>query len=499
MLINGLGLAEVDARLVSGVFLGDLTVKVEVVMGGNSSTFRTGKGVIVEKPGGSVSSLPLVIPKKLCVLLQGRISMLDNQVIGCSKSSSGIGARVREFTGYLGSFKKGSWVFVFLEGAEGCFYLGYQVIDNKVLVFKVLGRQGAASKVLPADMEAKTKAELNKKAHSSVILRLGNKVLIEVTGETTAVEVKFEDEDLALLLLTSLPASYEHFLATLLYGREALTLEDVMATLNSKVIKESPKAKGDDGEGLYVRGRTDRRDSCQSRGKSRSKSRGGRLKCYICQSEDHWIAVIMEYLVKISKKAHILELKQRHLKITVLTSNTPYPSRKIRRICACTSLKTTKKQDPIRHIQKRPIRRIQDMEINILENIERGPYSKKPSIRRIDLSQYASIFRREEEHKRYGYVKNHKKTVKNGQTRIQERKSVQEPIASLVGPAGDPWDQRVRSQLIGKDLASELLVYELPLSRNRLTKKGIKMAEPNEYNFVTRKNFLSDDDEGRMV
>nr|GFC35223.1 retrovirus-related Pol polyprotein from transposon TNT 1-94 [Tanacetum cinerariifolium] len=39
--------------------------------------------------------------------------------------------------------------------------------------------------------------------------------------------------------------------------------------------------------GLYVRGRTDRRDSRQSRGKSRSKSRGIRLKCYICQSEDH--------------------------------------------------------------------------------------------------------------------------------------------------------------------------------------------------------------------
>ncbi|GJY41440.1 retrotransposon protein, putative, ty1-copia subclass [Tanacetum coccineum] len=38
---------------------------------------------------------------------------------------------------------------------------------------------------------------------------------------------------------------------TLLYGREALTLKDVMATLNSKEIKERSKAKGDDGEGLY--------------------------------------------------------------------------------------------------------------------------------------------------------------------------------------------------------------------------------------------------------
>ncbi|GKD96986.1 retrovirus-related pol polyprotein from transposon TNT 1-94, partial [Tanacetum coccineum] len=143
----------------------------------------------------------------------------------------------------------------------------------------------AALEVLPRDMETQAKAELNKKAHSAMILCLDefNKIILDLAN----IKVKFEDEDLALLLLTSLPASYEHFVDTLLYGREALTLEDVMATLNSKEIKERSKAKGDDGEGLYVRGRTDRRDSRQSRGKSRSKSRGGRLKCYICQSEDH--------------------------------------------------------------------------------------------------------------------------------------------------------------------------------------------------------------------
>ncbi|GJZ22327.1 retrovirus-related pol polyprotein from transposon TNT 1-94 [Tanacetum coccineum] len=137
-------------------------------------------------------------------------------------------------------------------------------------------------------MEAEAKAELNKKAHSAVILCLGNKVLREVTGETTAagvwtkletlymtkslanklylkkklytfymptgrkisehidefnkivldlanIEVKFEDEDLALLLLTSLPASYEHFVDTLLYGREALTLEDRFTSVMGKV------------------------------------------------------------------------------------------------------------------------------------------------------------------------------------------------------------------------------------------------------------------------
>nr|GFD34143.1 retrovirus-related Pol polyprotein from transposon TNT 1-94 [Tanacetum cinerariifolium] len=87
-------------------------------------------------------------------------------------------------------------------------------------------------------------------------------------------EVKFEDEDLPLLLFTSLQSSYEHFVDTMLYGKEALTLEDVMATLNSKEIKERSKAKGDNGQGLYVRGRTDRRVSHQSSRKLRSKSRG---------------------------------------------------------------------------------------------------------------------------------------------------------------------------------------------------------------------------------
>ncbi|GJX16495.1 hypothetical protein Tco_0217327 [Tanacetum coccineum] len=37
------------------------------------------------------------------------------------------------------------------------------------------------------------------------------------------------------------------------------------------------------------------------------------------------------------------------------------------------------------------------------------------------------------------------------------------------------------------------------IRRNHLTKKGITMAEPNEYISVTRKNFLSNDNKGRMV
>ncbi|GKE47914.1 hypothetical protein Tco_1479172, partial [Tanacetum coccineum] len=37
--------------------------------------------------------------------------------------------------------------------------------------------------------------------------------------------VDIDDEDQALMLLTSLPSSYDNFVETLLYGRESLTLD----------------------------------------------------------------------------------------------------------------------------------------------------------------------------------------------------------------------------------------------------------------------------------
>ncbi|GKE83398.1 zinc finger, CCHC-type containing protein [Tanacetum coccineum] len=53
-------------------------------------------------------------------------------------------------------------------------------------------------------------------------------------------------------------------------------------------------------------------------------------------SQQKRIAVIMEYLVKDSKRRAFWSLNEDILKITILKTNTPYPSRKIRSIRACT-------------------------------------------------------------------------------------------------------------------------------------------------------------------
>ncbi|GJT15278.1 hypothetical protein Tco_0873984 [Tanacetum coccineum] len=201
----------------------------------------------------------------------------------------------------------------------------------------------AALETLPADMEAGEKAALMKKAYSTLILCLGDRVLREVTKETTAagiwtkltslymtkslanrlylkkklytyymspgtklgdhidefnklildlanIDIEIEDEDQALMLLTSLPSSYENFVETLLYGRESLTMEDVLATLNSRELKKRTEGtKEEAGDGLYVRGRSDHSGKAHSGGSLRFKSRGetGKLKCFICHSEDH--------------------------------------------------------------------------------------------------------------------------------------------------------------------------------------------------------------------
>ena len=53
----------------------------------------------------------------------------------------------------------------------------------------------------------------------------------QIISDMLWIDIKFEDEDKAMMLLTFLPASYEHLVTTLLYGKETLELEEVSGAL----------------------------------------------------------------------------------------------------------------------------------------------------------------------------------------------------------------------------------------------------------------------------
>ena len=97
-----------------------------------------------------------------------------------------------------------------------------------------------------------------------------------------------EDEDQALLLLSSLPSEYNSLSDTFIYGRDSLSLDEVKAALFSKELKKKLEGGGyQDAEGLYTRGIMKKKDPKNKNG-SRSKSRDGRKRrCFVCGNKEH--------------------------------------------------------------------------------------------------------------------------------------------------------------------------------------------------------------------
>ncbi|KAI9169132.1 hypothetical protein LWI28_007491 [Acer negundo] len=131
-----------------------------------------------------------------------------------------------------------------------------------------------------------------------------NKILADLQN----LDVEISDEDKTLLLLNSLPDTYEHLTTTLLYGKDEVKFIDVSnALVNNEYRKKDQLDHRDSAlEALTVaRGRTNNRRSevPSERGKSRSKSRGAsrskpkgessfrrpaKDECAYCHQKGHW-------------------------------------------------------------------------------------------------------------------------------------------------------------------------------------------------------------------
>uniref|UniRef100_A0A2N9H0H2 Integrase catalytic domain-containing protein n=1 Tax=Fagus sylvatica TaxID=28930 RepID=A0A2N9H0H2_FAGSY len=72
----------------------------------------------------------------------------------------------------------------------------------------------------------------------------------QIISDMLRIDIKFEDEDKAMMLLTSLPASYKHLVTTLLYGKETLELEEVSGALLDHYQRKHKDSAESSGEGL---------------------------------------------------------------------------------------------------------------------------------------------------------------------------------------------------------------------------------------------------------
>ena len=80
----------------------------------------------------------------------------------------------------------------------------------------------------------------------------------KVISECLDVDVKIDEKDKALILLCSLPQSYDHIVTTMLFGKKTLILEKITSTLLSNKTRKRPNQEKQEGSGLVVTGREEK-------------------------------------------------------------------------------------------------------------------------------------------------------------------------------------------------------------------------------------------------
>ena len=83
--------------------------------------------------------------------------------------------------------------------------------------------------------------------------------------QLSSFRVTYENEDKVLLLLASLPTSYDHLVTTLMDGKETIVLKEVTSALLSH-IKMKQDGYGSQVDGLIVKSESSNRGRSRSRG-----------------------------------------------------------------------------------------------------------------------------------------------------------------------------------------------------------------------------------------
>ncbi|KAH9649116.1 hypothetical protein KPL70_025868 [Citrus sinensis] len=107
----------------------------------------------------------------------------------------------------------------------------------------------------------------------------------KVCDTLETIDAALDDEDKALLLISSLPRSYGNFVDALMYGRHTLSLDEVKSALNTKELQGKQDHLGvESGQGLTAKAKSDGKKKKQGKYKEKPKD----LKCFLCHKEGHF-------------------------------------------------------------------------------------------------------------------------------------------------------------------------------------------------------------------
>ena len=101
----------------------------------------------------------------------------------------------------------------------------------------------------------------------------------KIINELLSVDVKIDEEDKVLIVLSSLSQSYNHIVTIMLYGKKTLILKEVTSTLLSNKIRKRSNQEERTRLGLVV-------TKIKGRGEGKKGSSSSKA-CHFCHWEGH--------------------------------------------------------------------------------------------------------------------------------------------------------------------------------------------------------------------
>jgi len=119
-----------------------------------------------------------------------------------------------------------------------------------------------------------------------------NKILADLQN----LEVAIADEDKDVVLINSLPDTYEHLATTLMYGKDTLRFDDVSNALtNDEYRRKDKQAHSGTSRALTVRGESESKrpsgkhhSASRKRGTSSNRKIPTKGECAFCYQKGHW-------------------------------------------------------------------------------------------------------------------------------------------------------------------------------------------------------------------